>query len=372
MKLTIERASLIKSLNHVQSVVERRNTIPILSNVLIDAANGEMTLRATDLDIEIFETTPAEIATPGSITVPAHICYDIMRKFPDGVQVELETCADDKTLSLRSGRACFNLQTLPKDDFPDLGAGDSSHHFKIAADDLKHLLDKTRFAMSSEETRYYLNGIHMHTVELNDTPMLRAVATDGHRLARLEIPAPEGSIGMPGIIIPRKTVIEVGKLLDDQTTDIEIALSSSKIRFLLSTATLTSKLIDGTFPDYERVIPQGNDKVLRVDNRRFIDAVDRVSTISSERGRAIKLSLETNQMTLSVNNPESGNAREEIEVDYTGTPLEIGFNARYLLDIANQLKHEEAYFAMAEPDSPTLVKDLAHDMTLYVIMPMRV
>lgn len=372
MKLTIERAALMKSLNHVQSVVERRNTIPILSNVLIDAAGDKMTLKATDLDIEIIETVPAEVATAGAVTVPAHMCYDIVRKFPDGAQVDLETAKDGASLTLRCGKARFTLQTLPKDDFPDLATGEISHRFIIATAELKRLFDKTRFAMSSEETRYYLNGIYLHAADAEGRMMLRAVATDGHRLARVEMPAPEGAAGMPGVIVPRKTVTEVGKLLEDQLAEVNVELSASKIRFSFSNATLTSKLIDGTFPDYERVIPQGNDKTLLVGSARFAESVDRVSTISSERGRAVKLHLEAGRLTLSVNNPDSGSASEELEVDYAGDSIEIGFNARYLLDIATQLEHEEACFEMADPGSPTLVRDASDTSALYVIMPMRV
>jgi len=372
MKLTIERAALLKSLSHVQSVVERRNTIPILANVLIEADGNTLKLKATDLDIEAVETVPADVVSPSATTVPAHMCYDIVRKFPEGAQIELETAADGASLSLRTGRSNFTLQTLGKEDFPDLAAGAFSHRFVLGATDLKRLIDKTRFAMSTEETRYYLNGIYLHMADGNGTSVLRAVATDGHRLACVDLALPDGAEGMPGIIVPRKTVEQLHKLIEDAEEAVTVEVSTAKVRFTFDNIVLTSKLIDGTFPDYARVIPQGNDRVLSVDSERFAEAVDRVSTISSERGRAVKLNLEGEKLILSVNNPDSGSASEELEVDYAGAPLEIGFNARYLLDIAGQLDHHMARFDMADPGSPALVRDVSDDAALYVLMPMRV
>ncbi|HXK53753.1 MAG TPA: DNA polymerase III subunit beta [Hyphomicrobiales bacterium] len=372
MKLTIERTALLKSLNHVQNVVERRNTIPILSNVLIEGVQGGLRLKATDLDLEAVEAVPADIAGEGATTVPAHMFYDIVRKLPEGSQVELQTSEDGASISVRSGRSRFTLQTLPKDDFPDLDAGAMGHRFTLSANDLKRLIDKTRFAMSTEETRYYLNGIFLHCAETDGLATLRAVATDGHRLARIELPAPEGSAGMPGIIVPRKTVEQLHRLIEDQEAPVTVEMSDAKIRFTFGQVVLTSKLIDGTFPDYARVIPQGNDKRLEVDAARFAQAVDRVSTISSERGRAVKLNLEGEKLVLSVNNPDSGSASEEIEVSYSGEALEIGFNSRYLLDIAGQLDHETARFDLADPGSPALVRDVSDEAALYVLMPMRV
>jgi DNA polymerase-3 subunit beta len=286
--------------------------------------------------------------------------------------VGLETSENGNSISVLSGRSHFTLQTLPRDDFPDLAAGDMGHSFTLSANDLKKLIDKTRFAMSTEETRYYLNGIFLHAAESNGTDMLRAVATDGHRLARVELPAPDGAVGMPGVIVPRKTVEQLHRLIEDQDAPVAVDMSDAKIRFTFGQVVLTSKLIDGTFPDYARVIPQANDKRLEVEAGRFAEAVDRVSTISSERGRAVKLNLEGEKLVLSVNNPDSGSASEEIEVSYNGDPLEIGFNARYLLDIAGQLDHEMARFDLADPGSPALVHDVSDEAALYVLMPMRV
>ncbi len=372
MKVTVERAQLLKSLSHVHRVVERRNTIPILGNVLIRAEDARLSLKATDLDLEVTESLPAEVGTSGSTTVPAHMFYDIVRKLPDGSQIILEADGDRSIMAIRAGRSRFTLQTLPENDFPDLAAGDLTHSFTLAASGLKRLIDRTQFAISTEETRYYLNGIYLHSASNGDAPTLRAVATDGHRLAQVDLPLPEGADGMPGVIVPRKTVGEVQRLIEDADAEIGIELSTGKIRLTLGNIVLTSKLIDGTFPDYGRVIPQGNDKELVVDKKDFEAAVDRVSTISSERGRAVKLSLAAGKMVLSVTNPDSGSATEELEVEYISDPLDIGFNSRYLLDIAAQIEGEVAVLRLADPGSPTLVQDKDSKGALYVLMPMRV
>jgi DNA polymerase III subunit beta len=370
MRVTIERSAFLKALNHVQSVVERRNTIPILSNVLVQAGGGLLKLTATDLDIEIVESAPAAVTRDGATTVPAHMLYDIVRKLPEGAQLELEQGPDHGRVSILTGRSRFALQALPPEDFPDLAAGEPGHGFAIAASDLRGLIEKTRFAISTEETRYYLNGIYLHEVANGD--LLRAVATDGHRLAQAQIARPEGAKGMPGVIVPRKTVLEIVKLIEGVDEDVEVALSSSKIRFTCGNLVLTSKLIDGTFPDYERVIPRHNDKVLDVDTKIFSDAVDRVSTISMEKGRAVKLNISAGKLVLTVNNPDSGSAEEEIAASYDADPIDIGFNARYLLDVAGQVKSESMLFSLADAGSPTIVRDPGDDQALYVLMPMRV
>jgi DNA polymerase-3 subunit beta len=387
MKVTLERAALLKSLGHVHRVVERRNTIPILSNVLLRAEDMSLLLKATDLDLEVIERLAADVGAAGATTVPAHILYEIVRKLPDGAQVSLESNGESGRLQLRSGRSRFNLQSLPDSDFPDLATGELGHAFNLAAGDLKRLIDKTQFAISNEETRYYLNGIFLHTTDVEGHTMLRAVATDGHRLARVEIPAPDGAIGMPGVIVPRKAVLEVQKLIEDPGLGVRVEISAAKVRFTFGDPSassgqvpsasagqvvLTSKLIDGTFPDYVRVIPSGNDKRLIVDRAPFAAAVDRVSTISSERGRAVKLAVLDAKLTLSVTNPDSGSATEELDVDYDSSPIDIGFNAKYLLDITEQLDGDTVLFKLADPGSPTLVQDRDGAAALYVLMPMRV
>jgi len=373
MKITIERAALLKALGHIQSVVERRNTIPILSNVLLDAsAKGALALTATDMDVAFVETVAAEVAKPGTTTVQAHTFYEIVRKLPEGSQVGIEWDSGKGQVSLRAGRSAFALAALPADDFPKMASGDLPHKFELGAPELKQLIDKTRFAISTEETRYYLNGIYLHAGQSSGIGVLRAVATDGHRLARVEMALPTGADGIPGVILPRKTVIELHKLITETDATVQVSLSESRVRFTIGEMTLTSKLIDGTFPDYERVIPAGNDKVMEVDRVEFTAAVDRVATISTDKSRAVKLSLGKNQLTLTASSPDAGNAEEEITVRYAGPPIEIGFNARYLLDIAEQIEGEGARFRMADAAAPTLVEDIADQSALYVLMPMRV
>ena len=373
MKVTIERSALVKALGHVQSVVERRNTIPILANVLIQADGGTLTLTATDLDIEISESAPADVATPGATTTEAVRFHDIVRKLPDGAQIRLELSSEEGRLQVSAGRSQFSLAVLPEDDFPTLAADDLPTNFAAPREDFARLLDKTRFAMSQEETRYYLNGVYLHAVtEDVPTPLLRAASTDGHRLSRLDAPLPDGAAGMPGVIVPRKAVTELARLLDDVEEAVEVGVSESKIRFGFGAGYLTSKLIDGTFPDYERVIPKENNNILRVENKDFAQAVDRVSTVSADRTRSIKLALDSDKLRLTVNNPEAGSALEELSVDYAGEPIEIGFNARYLLDVAQQIDGDTTTFRLADPASPTVIGDDDDPRALYVLMPLRV
>ena len=377
MKLTIERAALLKALSHVQSVVERRTTIPILSNVLLRAEGagsgpGKLALSATDMDLEIVERVPGRVERDGRTTAPAHTLYDVVRKLREGAQVELETLSERNEMVLRSGRSTFTLACLPPEDYPVMSAGELPHHFTLSAAELRSLIDRTRFAISTEETRYYLNGIYLHATKNNEVPVIRAVATDGHRLARVEITAPEGAAGMPGIIVPRKTVIELRKLVEEGEEEVQIALGETKIRCAIGEAALTSKLIDGTFPDYDRVIPANNDKILEVECKEFAEAVDRVSTISTERSRAVKLAIEQGNLVVSATSPENGTALEELEVRYQSSPMEIGFNSRYLLDITEQIDGEYAQFKMSDAGSPTIVCDREDASALFVLMPMRV
>ncbi len=373
MKINVERGAFLKALSHVQSVVERRNTIPILSNVMIEAAKGQLKLTATDLDIEIVEAIPSDVLRNGAATAPAHMLYDIVRKLPDGAQVQAELLtAEGGRLAVSAGTSRFELACLPKEDFPQMAAGALPHRFRLAADELKRIIDKTRFAISTEETRFYLNGIYLHASKDGKAKTLRAAATDGHRLARFELDLPDGAGDMPGVIVPRKTVTELRRLLDDADGAIEISLSDTKIQFTFGGLELTSKLIDGTFPDYQRVIPSGNDKVLSVESKEFAQSVDRVSTISADKTRAVKLNIAKEKVTLSVVNPESGTATEELGANYSATPIEIGFNARYLLDITGQIEGKEVRFLLSDAGSPTIIEDTEDSRTLYVLMPMRV
>ena len=374
MKFKADRATLIKALAHIQSVAEKRNTIPILANARIEVSSNKLTLTATDMEIAIVEEVEASTSRDGSTTAPAATLYDIVRKLPDGAEVELDLNPETQQLRLRAGRFATSLVTLPVEDFPSMTAGQLPHRFALGALALRALIDRTRFAISTEETRYYLNGIYVHTTQGADGPVLRAVATDGHRLARVEEPVPDGAAGMPGVIIPRKTVAELRKLIDEESGEIEVGLSDTRIQFRAGHVMLTSKLIDGTFPEYERVIPQGNDKVLRVGKKDFSDAVARVAAISSERSRPIKMSLSPDLLTLSAASPEQGTAIEELDanhVKYASGPLEIGFQARYLNDITDQIAGEVEFF-FSDGAAPTVVRDAADPSALYVLMPMRV
>lgn len=372
MKFSIERAVLLKAVSQAQSVVERRNTIPILANVLIEAEGNAVQFRATDLDIEVVDKAAAMVEKAGATTVSAVTLHEIVRKLPDGSLVTLSDDGVAGRLNVQAGRSHFNLATLPKEDFPVMASSEYASNFSAPAPVLRRLFDKSKFAISTEETRYYLNGVYLHVADADGGKVLRAVATDGHRLARIDADLPAGADGMPGVIVPRKTVGELRKLLDDDEMEIAVSVSETKIRFATPDITLTSKVIDGTFPDYTRVIPVGNTRKMEVDASEFASAVDRVATVSSERSRAVKMSLQEDKLILSVNAPDSGAAEEELAVAYGDERLEIGFNAKYLLEIASQVDRENAVFLFNSAGDPTLMREGNDTSAVYVVMPMRV
>ena len=368
MKLTLERAPLLAALARADRVVERRNTIPILANLRLDAAAGALRIVATDLDIQIAQSLPAEVSAPGSTTAPAHTLYEIARKFPDGAQVQLETSGDRGTLTVRAGRSRFALQTLPESEFPDLAGVEGGHVITLPGKDLAAAIGQVEFAISTEEARYYLNGIYLHPRE----GKLGLVATDGHRLSLLSL-ALELPEGLPGVILPRKAVGEVKRLAEAaDKADITLEISTHKLAAEFAGARLTTKLIDGTFPDYSRVIPTANDKLLKIDPRSFEEGVDRVATIATEKTRAVKMALDRDKITLSVTSPENGTAAEEVPGDFAGTGFDIGFNARYLLDILGQLDGDLIELHLADAAAPTLIRENDKSPALYVLMPMRV
>ena len=372
MKFSIERADLLKAVSQAQSVVERRNTIPILANVLMEAEGSDVSFRATDLDIEVVDKVTAQVERAGATTVSATLLHEIVRKLPDGALVTLAADSAAGRLTIEAGRSNFSLATLPKEDFPVMASSEYSANFSAPAPVLRRLFDKAKFAISTEETRYYLNGVYMHVADGEGGKVLRCVATDGHRLARIDADLPDGAGDMPGVIVPRKTVGEMRKLLDDDDMQIAVSVSETKVRFATPDITLTSKVIDGTFPDYTRVIPHGNTRRLEVDASDFAKAVDRVSTVSSERSRAVKMMLEEDRLVLSVNAPDSGAAEEELAVAYGDERLEIGFNAKYLLEIASQVDRENAVFLFNSSGDPTLMREGNDTSAIYVVMPMRV
>lgn len=373
MKLTIERNTLVKALAHVARVVERRNTYPILANIHIDAGGNGLTLRATDLDIEVTETIPCSVSAPFTTTIPASTLHDIAKKLPDGCEVTIQM-KDAEGAIVAGGRSRFNLACLSPDSFPDLKSGAFGHEFTMPAATLAGLFARTQFAISSEETRYYLNGIYLHVIDAPGGHTLRAVATDGHRMARTETSAPDGCVGMPGIIIPKKTIGEVQKLLDGTTEDVTVEVSDTKIRFTVGSVVLLSKLIEGTFPDYIRVTPMNNEKIMNVDRAALGKMVDRVGTVASERGgKAVKLSISDGMLTASVTNPDHGEATEDMPADSEiDGNFEIGFNARYLQDVLSEVEGDQVQFKFNDAGSPTLVSAPGNDTTIFVLMPMRV
>ena len=372
MKFVIERAILLKTLSHIQSIVEKRNTIPVLSNVRIEALGDGISFKATDMDTEITEIVDAKINKTGATTAPAHMLYDIVRKLSDGSEVEL-TFPDDKgQLSIASGRSKFALSTIGVEDFPVISGDSLPINFNMSREELKDVIDRTQFAVSTEETRYYLNGLYIHAKNEGSAKVLRIVATDGHRLACVESPLPEGADKITGVIIPRKTISEVRKLLDDtKAENILISLSENKVRFTLEEVILTSKLIDGTYPDYERVIPTDTDKLLEVQVKELSNAVDRVSVVA-ERTRAIKMITEEGKVIITTTSPDLGSALEEIDAKYDNESLEIGYNFRYLLDILAEIKGESVQISFSDASSPSVIHDTSDSSAIYVLMPMRV
>ena len=372
MKFVIERAILLKTLSHIQSIVEKRNTIPVLSNVRIEAMGDGISFKATDMDTEITEIVDAKISETGATTAPAHMLYDIVRKLSDGSEVEI-TFPDDKgQLTIASGRSKFALSTIGVEDFPVISGDKLPINFNIGREELKDVIDRTQFAVSTEETRYYLNGIYIHAKNEGAAKVLRIVATDGHRLACVESPLPGGADKITGVIIPRKTIGEVRKLLDDtKAENISVALSDNKVRFTLEEVILTSKLIDGTYPDYERVIPTDTNKLLEVNVKELANAVDRVSVVA-ERTRAIKMITDDSKVIITTTSPDLGSAMEELDAKYDNESLEIGYNFRYLLDILAEIKGESVQIGFSDASSPSVIHDTSDASAIYVLMPMRV
>jgi DNA polymerase-3 subunit beta len=336
---------------------------------LIESDASKVSFTATDMDMDIVETVGCIVSSQGKLTVSAHTLYDIVRKLPDGSEIQIELI--DLNVEVSAGKSRFILPTLPVDDYPVMTEIEKGNEFSLEAVDLANLIDNTKFAISSEETRYYLNGIYLHVPDIK-SDKLRAVATDGHRLAQAEVPIPKGAENMPGVILPRKAVGEVRKLIDSTDGLVTIIISKTKAKFIFPTSILTTKLIDGSFPDYQRVVPKENLNKLLVSNSHFSKAIDRVSTVSMEKSRAVKLSLSNNVLLLQVNSHDLGNASEELDVNYTSDPIDIGFNARYLLDISGQIQGKDIELSLSDSASPALITDPDQEGVIFVLMPMRV
>lgn len=367
--ITLERKALASALGLLARIVEKRTTIPVLGNVRLRRADTlRLEITATDLDIEAIASVDCnarDCIAGAETTLPAHALHDITRKLPDGAQVKI-TWADDRA-TIISGRSRFTLNCIPAVDFPDISIGEFSNRFTIPAETLGSLLGKTTFAISNEETRYYLNGVFFHAVD----DMLVAVATDGHRLAKATANLPDGASGMPGVIVPRKAVAELQRLCEAGGNAF-VEVSSTKIRVAIGAVVLTSKLIDGSFPDYGRVIPTANNKIARVAKAAFAAAVERVMTVQTERGRAVRLHFDEGTVKLSANDPNGGEAADEAEAEYDAADLSIGFNGRYLLDALAHVGGEKVEIALSDPGSPTIFRAPDDARHLIVLMPMRV
>ena len=375
MEIKANSSDLLKALNHIHGIVEVRHTLPILSNIVLSAENNELSLSSTNLDIFCSDKIDAEIVNSGEISVPAITFFEIVKRLPSGSDVILSMGDEDTELILKCGRSKFNLSTLRTEDFPILSDKDLSTNFVISADELGRMIDKTKFAISNEETRYYLNGIFFHKAESNSIKFLRAVATDGHRLAQYDIPLPQGAEEITGIIIPKKTVFELRKVLDDADGDVSVSLNENKIKFSFNNLKIISKVIDGTFPDYTKVIPQNNDKKFKTNNSELKNAIDRVSAVAineETKSKAIKLTIENNKLNLSVESQSKGSAKEEIDISYSNEKVDIGFNSRYLLDICNEVDGDEIDVNLLDSISPAIILDKTDENLFFVLMPMRI
>ena len=375
MEFKINSSDLLKALSHIHGIVEVRHTLPILSNIILKAKDNELTLSSTNLDIYCADKIKAEVSIAGEISVSAVTFFEIVKRLPSGSEVMMTMEEDENEIILKCGRSKFNLSTLKTDDFPIISDNDLSTNFVLSADELIRIIDKTKFAVSNEETRYYLNGIFLHKADRNSIQFLRAVATDGHRLAQYDIPLPQGAEEITGIIIPKKTIFELRKVLDDANGDVSISLNENKIKFTFNDLKIISKVIDGTFPDYTKVIPQNNNKNFKTNNNELKNAIDRVSAVAANeesKSKAIKLSLEDNKLNLSVESQSKGSANEIIDISYDGDKVDIGFNSKYIIDICNEVDGEEVDISLLDSVSPAIILDKTDENLFFVLMPMRI
>ena len=375
MEFKINSSDLLKALSHIHGIVEVRHTLPILSNIILKAEGNELTLSSTNLDIYCADKIKSEVSTAGEISVSAVTFFEIVKRLPQGSEVVMTMEVGANEIKLKCGRSKFNLSTLKTDDFPIISDNDLSTNFVLSADELIRIIDKTKFAVSNEETRYYLNGIFLHKADRNSIQFLRAVATDGHRLAQYDIPLPQGAEDITGIIIPKKTIFELRKVLDDANGDVSISLNENKIKFTFNDLKIISKVIDGTFPDYTKVIPQNNNKNFKTNNNELKNAIDRVSAVAANeesKSKAIKLSLEDNKLNLSVESQSKGSANEIIDISYDGDKVDIGFNSKYIIDICNEVDGEEVDISLLDSVSPAIILDKTDENLFFVLMPMRI
>ena len=375
MEFKINSTDLLKALSHIHGIVEVRHTLPILSNIILEAKDDKLILSSTNLDIYCSDKIKAEVLQSGEVSVSAVTFFEIIKRLPSGSEVLMIMEEGENEIRLTCGRSKFNLSTLKTDDFPIISDSDLSTNFVLSADELIRIIDKTKFAVSNEETRYYLNGIFLHKAERNSIQFLRAVATDGHRLAQYDIPLPQGAEDITGIIIPKKTIYELRKVLDDANGDVSISLNENKIKFSFNDLKVVSKVIDGTFPDYTKVIPQKNDKNFKTNNSDLKNAIDRVSAVAANeesKSKAIKFCIENNSLSLSVESQSKGSANEMIDVNYSGDKVDIGFNSKYIIDICNEVDGDEISISLSDSISPAIILDKTDENLFFVLMPMRI
>ena len=375
MEFKINSTDLLKALSHIHGIVEVRHTLPILSNIILEAKDDKLILSSTNLDIYCSDKIKAEVLQSGEVSVSAVTFFEIIKRLPSGSEVLMKIEEGENEIRLTCGRSKFNLSTLKTDDFPIISDSDLSTNFVLSADELIRIIDKTKFAVSNEETRYYLNGIFLHKAERNSIQFLRAVATDGHRLAQYDIPLPQGAEDITGIIIPKKTIYELRKVLDDANGDVSVSLNENKIKFSFNDLKVVSKVIDGTFPDYTKVIPQKNDKNFKTNNSDLKNAIDRVSAVAANeesKSKAIKFCIENNSLSLSVESQSKGSANEMIDVNYSGDKVDIGFNSKYIIDICNEVDGDEISISLSDSISPAIILDKTDENLFFVLMPMRI
>lgn len=374
MHFTIEKKDFLKALSHGQGVVERRVTIPILAHVLVEAREDGIYLTSTDMDLCLVECMPGTVIQAGSATLPAHTLYDIVRKTSDRNTITVKLNPSNAQVQILSGPSRFNLASLPAEDFPKLSAGTYTHTFKLPTQSLCYLIDQSSFAIASESSRQFLNGIYMHVVHHDSKIGLRSVATDGLRLACIEIPAPENAQTIPGVILGRKTITEIRKLLGDSDAELTVHLSDKRVLFELPTASLGSRLLEGIYPDYQDAIAIHEIQPIVVKTKDFASAIDRVATVVSDLDRIIQLEIQPQSMILSAASHELGSATEELDIDNEPQKsLKVGFNAKYLLEVMQKIAHEETEIFLE--DSTEAAAVLRSPMTpddIFLVMPMRI
>jgi len=366
MKFTADREILLRPLQLVTGVVERRQTLPVLSNLLVRAADGAVSITGTDLEVQLVASVDGiEVEQEGSATIPARKLADIWRSLVEGAQVSV--ALEGSRTIVRSGRSRFALATLPVDEFPDVASQDADVSVSLPLADLQRLLDKTSFAMAQQDVRYFLNGMLLEITSAH----VRAVATDGHRMAMCTVEQNVAGVDRVQVIVPRKGVIELGRLLNDSSADVELSLGRNHLTVKQDAYTLTTKLVDGKFPDYETVIPRETGRTLVGDRETLRQAFQRAAILSNEKYRCVRLSLEADQMKIEANNPEQEEAEEIVAIEYDGDSLEIGFNVAYLQDVLGVIETESVRLSVADANSSALIEAPGVDDSLYVVMPMR-